>query len=307
MRYRPYAIIAGFLILYAGVAYRTPYGGWDAFAIWNATARLIIYHDPMTVFQLSGMNHKDYPPLLPLTISYGFRVFGDNVLVPIILHGLLFAAVLYLIRKPTWLQAVTGIIILPYAASQFADLPLALAFLCAAVAYRHNKPLWVGAALGIAVLVKNEGALIALSFFAVWIIGNRRIPWKAIAAFAPFAVCLLLFRVVVNIPNDVVGATGILQRLTDFSRYAVMLPLLLQGIITFGGGGLALLVVIIILRREQLCINVPQIAAGVVLAGYIGTYAITPYDVTWHIVNSFDRLLLHLLPVTLYSIVQCSN
>jgi hypothetical protein len=170
MRYRTAALIGGFLVLYALVAvFRVPYGIWDAWANWNATARLLYYNDAMEVFRLSALSHKDYPPLVYLAVLWGYRLLGDTPLVPIALHGMVYAVLLWLVRKPLWVLAIVGIVTLPYAVYQYADLPLALAFLSAVVAYRHGKPLWVGVALGCGLLLKNEGALIAACFFAVWV------------------------------------------------------------------------------------------------------------------------------------------
>lgn len=163
-------LILAFVALFAVLAItRVPYGQWDAWATWNALARLLYYHDAGDVFRYSIVFHKDYPPLLYLTVLNGFRVFGDTVLVPIALQGAVFAALLWLVRKPTWALLIVGVVAMRYALMQYADLPLALAFLCAVVAWRRDRPLWVGAALGVGLLLKNEGALIAACFFAVWI------------------------------------------------------------------------------------------------------------------------------------------
>jgi hypothetical protein len=135
----------------------------------------------------------------------------------------------------------------------------------------------------------------------------RLIPWKALLTFAPFAACLLLFRAVVTVPNDIVGSTGILERLTDGSRYAVMLPLLLDGLVTFGGGALIVTGCVLWLERVRLRASAPVIAAALVLAGYVGVYAITPHDVVWHIESSFDRLLIHLFPVVIYTLTHADG
>lgn len=169
MRYVPYAVIAAFLALYIICAIRTPYGQWDAWATWNATARLLLYNKAADVYQFAGLGHKDYPPLWYLIVLWGYRLFGDTPAVPIALHGMVYVALLWLVRRPLWTLAIVGMVALPYAVIQYADLPLALTFLGAVVAYRNGRPLWVGFALGCGLLIKNEGALIAAAFFAVWI------------------------------------------------------------------------------------------------------------------------------------------
>jgi hypothetical protein len=308
MRYRTHALILGFLVLYVVIAItRAPYGLWDAWANWNATARLLLYNDAAEVFRVSALSHKDYPPLLYLSVLWGYRLFGDTSLVPIVLHGAVYAGVLWFVRKLVWILIFVGIVTLPYAVSQYADLPLALAFLGTVIAYRHERPLWVGFALGCGLLIKNEGALIAVAFVAVWIVSARRIPWKAVIVIAPFAACLLVFRAVVNVPNDVTGSGGIIERLTDLSRYTTMLPLLVIGAVEFGGGALPVLGAALWLKRIRIVNSAPLIAAALVLAGYIGIYAITPHDLVWHITHSFDRLILHIFPVVVYEFTKPPN
>jgi hypothetical protein len=153
-------------------------------------------------------------------------------------------------------------------------------------------------------LVKNEGALMALVFVGVWIASTHRIPLKMLLVLAPFVVCLLLYRQVVPEANDIMGASGILERLTDGTRYAVMLPMLITMALGFGGGAFGVLGAALWLQRRRVRASVPLIAVALVLAGYVGVYAITPHDVAWHVGSSFDRLLLQLWPVAVYEITR---
>ena len=304
MRRTTALVIVAFMVAYTIAALRTPYGAWDAWAIWNSKARLWLYHDPLLVLQISALPHKDYPPLLSLVVMHGYRVFGDVVTVPIAVHGAVYAGLLCLMRARLWALVLVGAVALPYATTQYADLPLALAFLGAVVAYRHDRPLWTGFALGCGLLIKNEGALIAVAFVSVWIVSTRRIHWKALAVILPFVVCLLLYRQVANETNDVIGASGTLERLTDLTRYGVMLPLLIGGVLTFGGGAFAVLGAALLIERRRVTVTVPLIAVALVLAGYVAVYAITPHDVAWHVGSSWDRLLLHLFPVIVYELTR---
>jgi hypothetical protein len=187
---------------------------------------------------------------------------------------------------------------------QGVDLPLSLALLGAVVAYHHNKSLWIGFALGVGLLLKNEGALIALCFFGVWVLNTRRIPFKALAVFLPFAACLLMFKSVVNVPNDVVQSTGILARAIDLSRYAVMFPLLIQGLFSFGSGVLVVTTGLIAIEGRVIRWTLPMTVCALVILGYVGIYAITPYDIAVHIATSWDRLILHVFPVMIYEVYR---
>ncbi len=300
---RPLIIIL--LALFAALAItRVPYGQWDAWATWNTLARLLYYNDMADVYRYSAILHRDYPPLLYLIILNGFKVFGDTIAVPIAVSGMVYAGLLWLVRKPFWALLIVGMVALRYALQQYADLPLALAFLGAVVAYRHNKPLWVGVAMGIGLLLKNEGALIAVCFISAWAVSERRLPMQALITLLPFAALLMLFKAVVAVPNDLTSSAGILERATNMSRYGVMLPLLLQGVIEFGGGVFVVTGAVLAINRERVRWSVPLVVCGLVLVGYVGTYAITPYDIAHHIETSWDRLILHVFPIIVYELTK---
>lgn len=297
--------IATLTVLFAAVAvFRVPYGQWDAWAIWNAMARMLYYNRASDVFQYSYTLHRDYPPLWYLSVLHGFYLFGDTRLVPIALSGAVYMAVLWLMRRTGQGLLIVGLVALPYATMQGVDLPLSLALLGAVVAYHHNKSLWIGFALGVGLLLKNEGALIALCFFGVWVLNTRRIPFKALAVFLPFAACLLMFKSVVNVPNDVVQSTGILARAIDLSRYAVMFPLLIQGLFSFGSGVLVVTTGLIAIEGRVIRWTLPMTVCALVILGYVGIYAITPYDIAVHIATSWDRLILHVFPVMIYEVYR---
>lgn len=304
MRYAPYALIAVFMVAYIVGAIQSPDGQWDGFAIWNAKARLWLYHDPLEVLRVSLLPHKDYPPLLSLVIYHGYLVFGDVQTVPIVVHGAVFAGLLWMLRYRLWTLAIVGAVALPYSVTMFADLTLALCFLGAVIAYRHERPLWVGFALGCGVLVKNEGSLMALVFVGVWIVSARRIPYRTLLVLAPFVVCLLLYRQVVPEQNDIMGSSGMLERLTDVSRYGVILPMLISMSLGFGGGAFGVLGAVLWLQRRRVRVSMPLVTVALILVGYVGIYAITPHDVAWHIGNSWDRLLLQLWPVAVYELFR---
>ena len=297
-------IIGVFVLVYLWAAVnRVPHGTWDAWAIWNGTARLLAYNDVLTVWREAALPHADYPPLLPLLVAGGYRLMGGyTVAVPILLHGAVYAGVLWLLRAKVWVLCLVGAVCLPYALIQFADLPLALCFLGAVVAYRTGCDVWVGVALGVGVLVKNEGLLMAVVFMAVWLAWERRVPWKAFLGLLPFVALLVIFRLLVPVPNDVVGAAGGVERLLDGERWATLVPLLVQGVLGFGTGALWVLAVGLWLSKGQVRATMPLAAVALILMGYVLIYAVTPHDVVWHVTNSWDRLLLQVFPVVVYEV-----
>lgn len=280
-----------------------PHGGFDAWAIWNVKAKMLYYH-PEIAFSYPVINHASYPPLQPALIALGFHIAGDSVAVPIFLHGAVFFATLWLLRSCWWGLLIAGITILPFAASQFADLPLALSLLCAVAAFQSRHAGQVGLALGLGLLIKNEGLMIAGIFMAIWTVSERRIPWRALLAMAPFLVMLILFKVMVNVPNDVLSAEGIIERLMTPERYAWVAVLGLLGLTQFGTGAFAVLFGAGLLARRRLKLSVPLMTLALVLLAYLGIYVITYWPIGEHMQVSYDRLILHLFPALVFLIVN---
>ena len=130
------------------------------------------------------------------------------------------------------------------------------------------------------------------------------LPWRTLAVLAPFAVCLLLYRQAVPEANDIMGSSGILERLTDGTRYAVMLPMLISMALGFGGCAFGVLGAALWLQRRRVRVTMSLVAVALILAGYVGVYAITPHDIAWHVGSSFDRLLLQLWPAAVYELTR---
>lgn len=293
-----YAIIAIIVILYALKAATVPDGLDDAFTIWNLRASFLA-QAPDIAFT-GWWQHRDYPPLLPLTIASVWRVAGVSALWPIVLHGAVLAAVLWVFRRDTVSLVIVGGVAVTAAVAQYADLPIALCVLLATVAWQRGNMNAAALALGCAMLTKNEGALIALAFVAGGTLATVRVPLPLIARLLPFAVLLAAFKLAVGAPNDVVQSTGIVDRLFDPERYIVLIPLLVTGLVTFGGGAGLIVAIRAILERRRIRASAPAFALVIVLVGYIGIYTITPHDITWHVGSSFDRLLLHLFPALVW-------
>jgi hypothetical protein len=293
---RKRAIILGFLLLYLALALQMPSGEWDAIAIWNLRAKFLYgLPHPLAAFAIPDLPHLDYPPLLPALVALGWKLVGSMTpWVPILLHGLVLVALLACYRR-TWALLLVGGVALGYATYQYADLPLALSLTVAVLAYVDRRPLRVGAALGVGTLLKNEGLMIMLVFLAVWSVLELRIPWRAGLAVLPFVVALAVFKTIVP-ANDIMGSSGIGDRLMDGERYRVILPLLFSGLLQFGTGANLLLVAGLFLTRTPVRLSVPLLALLLIWCGYFLVYVITPNDLVWHITSSYDRLLLHLFP-----------
>lgn len=296
-------LIGLFAAAYLWLALRWPDGSWDAWAIWNLKAKLVYagqwqaLYDPAIFY-----SHADYPPLVPILIASGWQVTGVSWLWPVLLHGAIYLAMLWIVRRSWWAVALVGGAALLYAPMQNADVPLALCLLGACAAYTQRRETLTGLALGLGALVKNEGSLIALVFFVVWMAVERRIPHRALFMAAPFVLGLITFKHAIPVENSMVGPGGKLERLMTLSRYAIILPFTGMLLLTFGGAAIPTLGLSGLIARLRVRFTVPLLAVLGVFAGYLVFYAITPYDLVYHLTSSFDRLVMQLFPALVYSI-----
>ena len=181
-----------------------PSGTWDAYQIYNRTARFVYrgQADWLQSFspKLDPVFHADYPLLLPLSIASSWDALGrESPHVPLLLSGILmfacaglFASGLALVKSLS--QAGVGLLILLNTplfvitgASQTADVPLAFFILATAIlvylyAARQEPGLLVLAGLtsGLAAWTKNEGQLflvvtgvsLFVAFIEVWTLAS---------------------------------------------------------------------------------------------------------------------------------------
>jgi hypothetical protein len=229
--------------MYLARALQMPYGGWDAVDIWNMKARFLAFGTTWQEAWQPAPVHPDYPPLLPLLIAVGWRLFGDTTLVPVILHGAVYLTILWLLRERLWALCLVGGALLTYAPTQYADTPLALALLGAVVAHTNRQEWAAGLALCLAALIKNEGSLMLGAFLGAWALVERRVPVKAVMAALPGLAAATLYRVLVGGANDVMGSGDKLERLLDWSRYPVIGLSVICATVTFAGGGILMALV----------------------------------------------------------------
>lgn len=296
-------LITLFMLAFGWIAWHNPHGNpSDSFAIWNLHARLMAFA-PQELFNPAlEYSHLDYPPLIPALIALIWRVTGWQPIVPILLNGAVWAALLWMLRRQIWALLLAGTVLVMFAASQYADIPLALCLLIASASYFKEREAAVGIALGVGALVKNEGLLMLAAFFVVWMVLDRRVPWRAVLAALPLLVMLAAYKSVVP-PNDVIGAADKLGRLLDARRYLVIGQYVsIYTAVRFGFGAIPLSLLAWLTRDQRPGLSVPLIAVLVIWLGYIGIYVITPHDLVWHLTTSYDRLLAQLFPAWLLAL-----
>lgn len=195
-----------------------PSGTWDAYQIYNRTARFVYLgqSDWLQAFsrKLDPVFHADYPLLLPMIIASGWDILGrESPHVPLLLSGtLMFACaglfVSGLARVKSASQAGVGLLVLLNTplfvitgASQTADVPLAFFILATAIlvyvyALRPQPGLLVlsGLTSGLAAWTKNEGQLfLVVTGVSLFLAYMKAGPWSRpgyflLGLFVPLAV-----------------------------------------------------------------------------------------------------------------------
>lgn len=317
-----------------------PSGTWDAFMIYNRTARFV-FRGPADWLQsfsprLDLVFHADYPLLIPLNIASNWGTLGrESPYVPLFFSGIfmlatcgVLAAALALVKSP-W-HAAAGLIILlntplflSTGASQTADVPLAFFMLATAAllflyASREMPGLLTlaGLAAGLAAWTKNEGQLFVLvaSAAAALLISKSK-AWPHIAAYlAGLATPLLVvgyFKLALAPPNDLLtgGISQSLQSMLDINRHLTILGQYGQELISFGQSwiwiGLVPLAYAVLFGFAPAAGGRRGYAALVLIVvlqmlGYYFVYLITPHPVAWQLEFSLDRLALHVYPIMLF-------
>jgi hypothetical protein len=291
---------------------------------------------------LPGIHHPDYPLLLPGFIARLWLCAGTEwaTAAPLVAMGFTFGtaaiaatalaplrggacgavAALALLGTPAFIEQGAG---------QYADVPLAffiLASLAAAAlaVERGGGGAWVvaGAMAGCAAWTKNEGIVLVPALTIVALIRARRTRGGAalrtlgwfLAGLTPVAVAVVSFKVLVTADNDIVSparADDIVQNLADPSRYLTVLSGMLARMVRLGGvtafSLVALVLVLRAVRREAAPRpnGAPLVGAtlAALLAAYVLSYVITPHDLEWHLRTSVDRLLLHLWPGAVFTLL----
>jgi hypothetical protein len=329
------------LVFAAKMATLQPDGAWDAWAIWNFKARwLALGGTPWSEILTNSMfatAHPDYPLLLPLSISRLWTMGGGvQVAVPQAfgvcsgaLVGMLLVGAAWSLRGPTTAAvAGAGLLMLPgflrASASQLADVPLACCYLATLVALalgaRGDRGRWfvvAGLSAGAATWTKNEGLLFFVSALSGLLAAavrsanegpeaRRRIGEFVIGA-APFLVAVIVLRSIAIQSDLIAGQSPIAtwQRVTTVARYGEILR--------HGGTLLATMPDVIgaIVFAAYLGLTgfardvrsaLPVVGTLALTAcGYFALYVVTPYELSWHLTTSADRLVVQLWPSAVFA------
>lgn len=308
---------------------RFPFGAWDAVDIWNYRALVFLRAGLEPAFV--DVSHPDYPLLLPLVTSYGWRLVGESSALPFLL-GVAFAAASAALlygeiserRGAAAAMVATGLLLATpfyavHAASQRADVPLSLFALAAmAVLVRHERRpdagtlLLAGALLGCAAWTKNEGIAFATAVIVAWL-GTAprrlgRLGWLAAGAL-PFALALLHHKLSCGATTDLIAGQGVatLSRIADPTRWVLVARAFAEGSLFLVAGTVALWLALRWLPpppvpTEPGDLRFVWLGIASMLAIDFAAYLTTPLDPAWHLESSLDRVLLQLWPTALLAV-----
>ena len=311
-----------------------PFGTWDAFMIYDRTARFVYrgQADWMQTFSpdIDPAFHADYPMLIPLDIAQAWEALGrESQSVPRLLGGVFmlicagaFVSTLTLL-KSFW-QAIAGLLVLlntPFfilgGPSQTADVPLSFFILSAVILVflytSRQKPgllVLAGLSAGLAAWTKNEGDIFLVGILAgLFLVFMRQDLWRRLGCFLaglaiPLAI-ILYFKVFLAPPNDILGTdtAGLIQRIFEWRRHLVILSSFGSQIMVIGGPWI---IVIPLLAAYAVIFGIAPtqshkpayvavlVTAAIQAVGYYGIYLVTPHPVRWQLDFSLWRVLFHI-------------
>lgn len=193
----------------------------------------------------------------------------------------------------------------------------------------HKVPwrpfLVAGFVLGCLIWLKNEGmvhAMIVMGVTLVVAVGRRmlgsdghgltRALISLVAGAVPGLAALVVFRLTwVGSREAQAFLRGTDEKLLSWDRWSTVLHGMVSAMLPPSGlerWGLWWVVfpllVVLYAFRGRLRGNrvIPLLTSGFAILAYVGFYVLSPYDLAWHIPRSIDRLLVQLLPLTVFGL-----
>lgn len=232
-----------------------PFGGYDAWAIWNLRASFLASGDDwLKGFSSSILwSHPDYPLLLPLNVARIWVLLGQHSVFAPMLLGLIYQLSLIglllttITVKRGWLQGLLAgtlgiaVVYVSLDFQQYADIPLAFYLLAGnALLYlddsnQTNSPgftVLAGISLGAALWTKNEGWIFLGATLGVKLlldlVSRKSLAqiarWSGwlLAGLLPFLIATLYFKLNLAPPNDLLSELSldaIKSKLVNPTRY----------------------------------------------------------------------------------------
>ena len=254
----------GWMII-AGALYflflRYPYGGWDAWALYNTKTKFLIFNGPAwtAIFdQLHPYTQPDYPLLLPFMNTWIYAAsqqelhhvtFFTAFTLTLNCGFLLFAGLKQLARPAIAILASFILLLIPHfilmGSSQYADVLLAfniLAVIILTTLLLHTKnkniAILTGLFMGLLTFTKNEGIVITLllsSFITLYFMlpSNRkthprglfRLPIGLLIGLCATASATVIFKLCLAPPNPDILPSMDLQNFTFLNGHGLSITL----------------------------------------------------------------------------------
>lgn len=345
-------IISGFVFVssFLGVvnyARQRARGDWDAWMIYNRTARFIYRGQEAWLDAFSEdidvIFHADYPPLLSLNIASRWDILSEetayvpmfqSILFSFACLGLSFGA---LARLKSLGQASLGLILLSgvqfflhEGGRQLADVPLAFYTFASVVFmffyYHEKRPALIafaGFTAGLAAWTKNEGILFLFASAGITVIAalQKRLFKDLYLYFGGLLLPLALlfyFKLQLAPPSEFLsaGSSKIVQNLMDTSRHQLIIDSFKNFFLHDGGwnniGIFLILCVYFLLFHSRMKDNPDVVFISLSIfacqfTGYYLFYLISPYDLEWHVNYSLGRLFVQIYPAIIFVILNASQ
>ncbi len=326
-------LAALFFLLYTQVQ---PYGGWDAWSVWNFKARFLFLEESswQAMFDPAlWRSSPHYPILLPLIIVWGWS-FGRNagpqvplwvsVIFSAMTAGLLAGALRERIKTlPAVLAAllmVSAPFFVTFATSQYSDIAVAYyllaAFACFLQGRRDGGRGWFflsGLCAGLLSFSKNEGALAALLACGLFLCLLVFAAPRQRRSLLPFAAGLfltglptLIFQVFFA-PENLTFINGLVsaEHPTGLSRLKVTLAFLLFALKSAQWGGLWILTAGGLLIAGPRALRKGRWIFAAFLFLYLACavfyYCLNTYfEITWWLRSTVHRVYFTVLPLAVF-------
>lgn len=336
-------VIALIFLYFSFHALVTPLSYWDSWAIYGFKAKALYLNQgiPLGFFTDStkAYAHLDYPLLLPLLEAWAYTALNswNDQLVNIIFlaYFLSLLVIFYFNLKPLIgerfsLLLTLFLVTIPrftlfMSSSAYADVPLTVYyFVSLACLFRWfyvsqgRGFLYLSAiCLGLAAWTKNEGAVICLVNFFLFIVlvlardraGKEsflligRCAGIILAIILPWLVFKGVFHVssyLINGQNISLGVLG-----SNLGRIPVIFKSFVNNAFRIGDWNLfwftaAAAVVLSLKRNFSWATGTVLLSLLLYFLSWIFIYLVTPLEINWHLANSMDRLLIQVSPSVLF-------
>jgi len=323
----------------------SPHGEWDAWAIWNQHARFLFRGGEEWRSMLDiDWSHPDYPLLLPASVARVWAYAGRETTLGPALIAMVFGVASVTIvmtaldvgRRRAW---IAGALLLGAGAflgqvpSQRADVPLAcfmvatLAVACGPTGLLTGRArpqmaaLVAGATSAMAAWTKNEGlafAVLLLLLVAIMAVrrgAGRQLLWW-VAGGVPVLVTIVWFKLALAPSSSLFEGQSLgiyADRLLDLDRHLAVATLM-AGHLDWGAPFAVAVIPLVGLTAMCLAIGRSGVAmrltlavVGLMFVTYYTVYLTTPFDLTWHVSTSFDRLLAQLWPPLVLAVFRAGH